>query len=87
MRVTLAVFILTALAAVVLYATVPTGFFPQQDTGFIQGVMITSQDASFAKTAEKIELVANVLRQDPPSPGSPSISARPASIRPASSCR
>ena len=65
MRVTLAVFILTAVAAVVLYATVPTGFFPQQDTGFIQGVMITSQDASFSKTAEKVQQVADVLRQDP----------------------
>ncbi|MDR3512464.1 MAG: efflux RND transporter permease subunit [Caulobacteraceae bacterium] len=65
MRLTLAVFIATALAALALYATVPTGFFPQQDTGFIQGVMITSQDASFAKTREKVQRVADVLRQDP----------------------
>src|SRR5262249_41859467 len=56
MRVTLAVFIATAAAAVVLYATVPTGFFPQQDTGFIQGVMITSQDASFQKTSDKVQM-------------------------------
>ena len=28
----------------------PTGFFPQQDTGFLSGVMLTSQDASFTKT-------------------------------------
>jgi HAE1 family hydrophobic/amphiphilic exporter-1 len=65
MRVTLAVFVATAAAAVILYATVPTGFFPQQDTGFIQGVMITSQDASFEKTSQKVQMVADVLRQDP----------------------
>jgi HAE1 family hydrophobic/amphiphilic exporter-1 len=64
MRVTLAVFIATASVAVLLYATVPTGFFPQQDTGFISGVMVTSQDASFAKMREKIEAVSKVLRQD-----------------------
>ena len=46
MRITLAVFLVTAAAAVVLYATVPTGFFPQQDTGFLTGVFVTSQDAS-----------------------------------------
>ena len=44
-------------SAVFLYATVPTGFFPQQDTGFIQGVVLTSQDASFAKMSGKIEQV------------------------------
>ncbi len=37
-----------------LYATVPTGFFPQQDTGFISGVVLTSQDASFQKLSQKI---------------------------------
>ena len=65
MRVTLVVFLVTAAVAVVLYAVVPTGFFPQQDTGFLNGVMVTSQDASFAKTSEKAQAVANVLRQDP----------------------
>ncbi|HEX4198975.1 MAG TPA: efflux RND transporter permease subunit [Caulobacteraceae bacterium] len=65
MRVTLAVFIITALAAVALYATVPTGFFPQQDTGFLSGVFVTSQDASFEKAGQKAEAVASVLRQDP----------------------
>jgi HAE1 family hydrophobic/amphiphilic exporter-1 len=65
MRVVLALFLFTAGLAVVLYATVPTGFFPQQDTGFITGVMLTSQDASFANTAGKIQQVANVIGQDP----------------------
>jgi HAE1 family hydrophobic/amphiphilic exporter-1 len=61
---TLAVFLATMAAAVWLYATVPTGFFPQQDTGFLSGVMITSQDASFIKTKQKLQDVAKVLSQD-----------------------
>ena len=64
-RLTLGVFILTVLAAGVLYATAQTGFFPQQDTGFLSGVMVTSQDASFAKTRRKILDVAHVISADP----------------------
>jgi HAE1 family hydrophobic/amphiphilic exporter-1 len=62
---TLVVFLTTMVAAVWLYATVSTGFFPQQDTGFLSGVMITSQDASFTKTKQKVQDVAKVLSQDP----------------------
>jgi HAE1 family hydrophobic/amphiphilic exporter-1 len=62
--VTLIVFLATMAAAVWLYATVPTGFFPQQDTGFLSGVMITSQDASFTKTKQKLQAVGNVISQD-----------------------
>ena len=64
MRLTLAVFLATMAAAVLLYATVSTGFFPQQDTGFISGVVVTSQDASFQKLSQKIEQVADVLKRD-----------------------
>ncbi len=62
---TLAVFLLTVAAAVFLYSTSSTGFFPQQDTGFLQGVMLTSQDASFDKTKEKVQQVARVVAADP----------------------
>jgi len=65
MLLTLVVFIATAAFAVFLYTVVPTGFFPQQDTGFLSGVMVTSQDASFTKTAAKAQEVADVIRQDP----------------------
>jgi HAE1 family hydrophobic/amphiphilic exporter-1 len=63
--ITLLVFIATVAAAVILYATSSTGFFPQQDTGFLGGVVITSQDASFPKTKEKVQQVAQILGQDP----------------------
>jgi HAE1 family hydrophobic/amphiphilic exporter-1 len=62
--VTLMVFLATIAFAVVLYATASTGFFPQQDTGFLSGIMITSQDASFNKTKEKIQEVARVIAAD-----------------------
>jgi HAE1 family hydrophobic/amphiphilic exporter-1 len=65
MRLTLAIFILTAVCAIALYMTVPTGFFPQQDTGFLSGVIVTSQDASFEKMRGKVESVVQVLQQDP----------------------
>jgi HAE1 family hydrophobic/amphiphilic exporter-1 len=65
MRLTLAVFIATAALAVFLYATTPTGFFPEQDTGFLGGVVLTSQDASFDKLATKVQDVGRVIASDP----------------------
>jgi HAE1 family hydrophobic/amphiphilic exporter-1 len=65
MRLTLVIFIATAALAVYLYATTPTGFFPQQDTGFLSGVVLTSQDASFQKLGTKVTQVADVIRSDP----------------------
>jgi len=62
---TLIAFLVTIAIAITLYATASTGFFPQQDTGFLNGVMITSQDASFDKTKQKVEDVAHVVSQDP----------------------
>jgi HAE1 family hydrophobic/amphiphilic exporter-1 len=61
---TMFVFVSTIVAAIFLYATAHTGFFPQQDTGFLGGVLITSQDASFTKTSHKIEQVARVIGAD-----------------------
>jgi HAE1 family hydrophobic/amphiphilic exporter-1 len=62
---TLMVFLLTIAFAVWLYATANTGFFPQEDTGFLNGVMITAQDASFQKTRAKIQQVGRVIGSDP----------------------
>ena len=62
---TIAVFLLTAVATIVLYATAHTGFFPQQDTGFLAGTLVTSQDASFDKTIDKINQVARIVSADP----------------------
>ncbi len=63
--ITICVFGVTVLCAICLYVVVPTGFFPQQDTGFISGVMITSQDASIDRAKAKVQAVASVISKDP----------------------
>jgi HAE1 family hydrophobic/amphiphilic exporter-1 len=65
MRATLAVFLSTAALTILLYAVVPTSFFPQQDTAFLNGVVTTSQDASFGKTGSKVEQVGRIIGADP----------------------
>ncbi|WEK41938.1 MAG: efflux RND transporter permease subunit [Candidatus Sphingomonas colombiensis] len=61
---TLIVFLLTLVIAVFLYLTANTGFFPQEDTGFLGGVMLTSQDSSFTKTHAKVEQVGKLIGED-----------------------
>ena len=63
--VTLLTFIATLALTVVLFVTIPKGFFPQQDIGFIQGVAESAQDASFASMSQRLIGVADVVRQDP----------------------
>jgi hydrophobe/amphiphile efflux-1 (HAE1) family protein len=52
-------------ATVYLYVTIPKGFFPPQDTGFIFGQVETRQDSSFAKTEASVHQIAEIVRQDP----------------------
>ena len=62
---TLLIFIGTAALSVVFYVTAHTGFFPQQDTGFIQGSIITAQDSSYGKADAKAQQVMRIIAQDP----------------------
>jgi HAE1 family hydrophobic/amphiphilic exporter-1 len=62
---TLLVFIATAALSGWLYATAKTGFFPQQDTGFIQGSVVMAQDIGFAKAYAKAAAVMKIGAQDP----------------------
>ena len=48
-----------------LYTVVPTGFFPQQDTGRIQGSVIGAQDISFQSMSDKIRRYASIVLKDP----------------------
>ncbi len=64
----LPVFVLTILIAVFsvyLYTLVPTGFFPQQDTGRIQGSVIGAQDISFQSMADKMRRYISIVMKDP----------------------
>src|SRR5580658_4279191 len=61
--------LVTTLALIVvtggLYATIPKGFFPQQDTGFIFGEVDTRQDASYEMTTSMAHEIVDIVKQDP----------------------
>ena len=48
-----------------LYVTIPKGFFPEQDTGFIFGQAETRQDVSFPAMAKLTQDLVAIIRQDP----------------------
>jgi hydrophobic/amphiphilic exporter-1 (mainly G- bacteria), HAE1 family len=48
-----------------LYIIVPTGFFPQEDTGFMIGVTEGATDTSFEAMKERQQALVEVLRTDP----------------------
>jgi hydrophobe/amphiphile efflux-1 (HAE1) family protein len=58
---TLALIVVTG----VLYATIPKGFFPEQDTGFIFGQAEAREDISFAAMAALEQRFAEVIQTDP----------------------
>jgi multidrug efflux pump len=64
-RATLVVALLTLAGTVVLYALVPKGFFPVQDTGVVQGISEAPQSISFAGMAQRQQALARALLEDP----------------------
>ncbi len=61
----LLVTIATLCLNIYLYVIVPKGFFPQQDTGRMNGNFIGDQDTSFQLMQKKIAQLARVVQQDP----------------------
>ncbi len=62
---TLIVFIVTVCMTGVLFVTIPKGFFPTQDTGFIKGISDASQDVSPDKMREIQSKFAAIIGRDP----------------------
>ena len=62
---TLLVAVVTLAVTVVLYIAIPKGFFPVQDTGFIQGITRAGPTISFQAMAERQQALADVVRKDP----------------------
>ncbi|MGA2098358.1 MAG: multidrug efflux RND transporter permease subunit [Candidatus Acidiferrum sp.] len=56
---------LTAVLCVYLFLHVNTGFFPQQDTGRIVGMIQGDQDLSFAAMAKKTREFSDIVLKDP----------------------
>jgi len=50
---------------VYLFSVVPKGFFPQQDTGQLQGGLRADQSISSQAMGEKLRQVVGILRRDP----------------------
>jgi multidrug efflux pump len=63
--VTFVVTILVACLSVYLYVIVPKGFFPQQDTGRLNGAVQAAQDTSFQAMKGKMEQFVQIVLKDP----------------------
>jgi HAE1 family hydrophobic/amphiphilic exporter-1 len=62
---TLLLFFATVAATGYLFVIIPKGFFPQQDTGLIQGTSEAAQDISFADMMRKQEALGAIVASDP----------------------
>jgi multidrug efflux pump len=63
-RLTLQVAVGTLVVTVLLYILIPKGFFPLQDTGFIQGYTQAGPTVSFAEMAERQKDLASAVLKD-----------------------
>jgi multidrug efflux pump len=61
----LIVFVLTLVLNVFLLVKVPKGFFPQQDTGVLQGGMQGPQDTSFYAMRDAVQQSVRIIKNDP----------------------
>ncbi len=64
-RITLLILIATVCFNIFLYIVVPKGFFPQQDTGQMFGVIRADQSISFAAMREKMKTFIAKIKEDP----------------------
>ena len=62
---TMAVALLLLVGTVYLFFTMPTGFIPSQDSGFIFGVTMAGQDISFESMAKRQRAIADIIQADP----------------------
>src|SRR5580704_15932360 len=56
---------LTIGLAVYLYIVIPKGFFPQQDTGRVNGGILAAQDISFQSMQQKLTQFIQIMQADP----------------------
>jgi multidrug efflux pump len=55
----------TACLSVYLYILIPKGFFPQQDTGLLQGNIQSEPNQAFNITADRLAQYIKILKEDP----------------------
>jgi multidrug efflux pump len=59
------VWVTTVVLFVTLVVLIPKGFFPQQDTGRIMGIVMGDQDVSFDAMDKKVNQFVEIVRRDP----------------------
>jgi multidrug efflux pump len=64
-RLTLYVAAATLALTAILYVLIPKGFFPDQDTGLIQGVSEATESISYAAMADRQQALAAAILKDP----------------------
>src|SRR5205823_301423 len=64
-RLTILVTLATMVATTYLYVIVPKGFFPQQDTGRLNGSIQADQDTSFQAMQRRVSQFVDTVMQDP----------------------
>ncbi len=64
-RLTLAATIATLALSVFLYAVIPKGFFPEQDTGRLMGMIEADQDTSFQAMRTRLSRYVSIVNADP----------------------
>jgi multidrug efflux pump len=62
---TLAVTLATMAASLLLYAKIPKGFFPQQDSGRLTGTIQADQDTSYQAMQTKLNAFVDIVQHDP----------------------
>jgi multidrug efflux pump len=64
-RLILGILLVTIVTNVELYRIIPKGFFPQQDTGRINGNIQADQSISFQLMRQKLKQFVDIIRNDP----------------------
>jgi hydrophobic/amphiphilic exporter-1 (mainly G- bacteria), HAE1 family len=61
---TILVAVATLVGTAYLFTTMPTGFFPSQDSGFVFGITQAGQDVSFESMAQRQKAVSEIMQSD-----------------------
>jgi multidrug efflux pump len=62
---TLFITLATMATSVYLYVIIPKGFFPQQDTGRLNGSIVADQSSSFQAMQQRLGRLAAIVQKDP----------------------
>src|SRR3979409_1327312 len=55
----------TIVATGYLYVVIPKGFFPEQDTGLLQGITEAATDISFPAMVQRQQAIVDTVMKDP----------------------